>query len=613
MPMIGKRETVKSQSQPESGLPNGALPALATGTSEFAQLRSNGETYVDKTAEIARLLAYPAHYLFVGRPRRFGKTLMLSTIECMYQGHLPAPGQARVAYNVLFEGTAWGERDPKDHALHPVIRLDMGNVEAANRDELTMQLVGMVLAQARLWRARGKPTGIPNAWLDGEAACPESPGGLLSRLIAALNEGSESAPVILVDEFDTPLMALRDAGALTDANLGPLRGFFRRFKSESGSLHKVIMTGITRKAYNHLLSGLNNAEDLTWDPRFASVCGFHDLDLENRERGLGRHVAAGARVLGISEVELRRQLREHYNGYHFDLRGRGPAVYNPWSLVTALKRLVTETGSEDVRDHGWPSPWVESGSARRLATSLRRSPDSLVGVLERERRLNRDAISEETELGHLLLQTGYLTVKPAVGGDPPYATYPNREVEQAFLQELEREYGQAGHPVAFRRLKQAMVSMDFQGLLVPLVTWFHEFPSEKLRSETSLHLLFQALCSFLGLNYTAELHEGGGRPDFAILNPDHACAVEMKYGEDHVRAGTAHQQADARDYGRGLVSSHSQVTRLALYLWRKNEAGMLHIAAARKELCADRDPAREQWVSILAEGSPLPEDAAWHG
>jgi len=97
----------------------------------------------------------------------------------------------------------------------------MGDIKAANRDELTMQLVSMVLAQARLWRARGKPTGIPHAWLDGEAECPESPGGLLGRLIAALNEGSKSAPVILVDEFDTPLMALRDAGALTDVNPGP--------------------------------------------------------------------------------------------------------------------------------------------------------------------------------------------------------------------------------------------------------------------------------------------------------------------------------------------------------------------------------------------------------
>ena len=610
--MIGKCETVTRQCQPESGSCNGALPALATGTSEFAQLRSQGEAYVDKTAEIARLLAHPAHYLFVGRPRRFGKTLMLSTIECMYQGHLPAPGQVQVDYNVLFEGTAWSERDPKDRDSHPVLRLDMGDIEAASRDELTMQLVNMVLAQARLWRARGESTGIPHAWLDGEAECPESPGGLLSRLIAALNEGSKSAPVILMDEFDTPLMALRDAGALTDVNLGPLRGFLRRFKSESGSLHKVIMTGITRKAYNHLLSGLNNAEDLTWDPRFALVCGFSDLDLESRERGLGRHMAAGARTLGISESELFRQLRAYYNGYHFDLRGRGPTVYNPWSLVTALKLLETETGAEDIKADGWPSPWVESGSARRLATSLRRSPDSLVGVLERERRLSHDAISEETELGHLLLQTGYLTVKPTGNGDSPYATYPNREVEQAFLQELEREYGEAGHPVAFRRLKKAMVSMAFQELLAPLVTWFHEFPSEKLRSETSLHLLFQALCSFLGLNYTAELHEGGGWSDFVILNSDHACVVEMKYGEDHARTAAAHQQADARDYGRGLVSRHSRVTRLALYLWRKNEAGLLHIAAAGKELRADRDTAKEQWVSLLAEGSPLPEGAEWH-
>ncbi len=609
--MIGKCEAVASQCQPESGSCHGALSALATGTSEFAQLRSQGEAYVDKTAEIARLLAHPAHYLFVGRPRRFGKTLMLSTIECMYQGHLPAPGQAQVDYDVLFEGTAWGERDPTDNDWHPVLRLDMGDIEAASRDELTVQLVSMVLAQGRLWRARGKATGMPHAWLDGEAECPESPGDLLSRLIAALNEGSKSAPVILVDEFDTPLMALRDAGALTDVNLGPLRGFLRRFKRESGSLHKVIMTGITRKAYNHLLSGLNNAEDLTWDSRFALVCGFSDLDLESRERGLGRHAAAGARVLGISEVELRRQLREYYNGYHFDLRGRGPAVYNPWSLVTALKLLETETGAEDVKADGWPSPWVESGSARRLATSLRRSPASLVGVLERERRLSHDAISEETELGHLLLQTGYLTVKPAGNGESPYATYPTREVEQAFLQELEREYGEAGHPVAFRRLKESMISMDFQGLLVPLVPWFHEFPSEKLRSETSLHLLFQALCSFLGLNYTVELHEGGGRPDFAILNPDHACAVEMKYGEDHVRTGAAHQQADARDYGRRFVSTHDRVTRLALYLWRKNEGGALHIAAARKELRADRDASKEVWEPILAEGSPLPGGTSW--
>ena len=600
-----------SQFQQNTDPRSGGLPPLATGTSEFAHLRSQGEAYVDKTAEIARLLAHSAHYLFLGRPRRFGKSLMLSTIECMYQGHLPIPGQSQVGHDVLFAGTAWGERDPGDNDWHPVIRLDMSDLEAGNRDELTTQLAGMVLAQARLWRTWGQPTGMPDSWLDGETACPESPGGLLSRLIVALNEGAKSTPVILVDEFDAPLMALRDAGILNNANLGPLRGFLRHFKSASGLLHKVIMTGITRNAYNHLLSGLNNVRDLTWDLRFASVCGFSDLDLESRERGLGHHVAAGAQALSISEAELCRQLREHYHGYHFDLKGRGPAVYNPWSLVSALQLLETETGAEDVKDDGWPGPWTDSGSARRLAAGLRRRPDALVGVLERERRLSRDAISEETELGHLLLQTGYLTVKPAVNGDPPYATYPNREVEQAFLQELESEYGKAGHPVAFRRLKQAMVSMDFEGLLVPLVAWFHEFPGEKLRSETGLHLLFQALCSFLGLNHTTELHEGGGRPDLVILNPDHACAVEMKYGEDHVRGGAAHQQADARDYGRGLVSSHGRVTRLALYLWRENEAGLLHIAAARKELRADRDTVREQWVPVLAEGSALPEGTSW--
>ena len=352
--MIGKCETVAGQFQPEPGSRNGALPVLATGTSDFVQLRCNGEAYVDKTPEIARLLTYPSHYLFLSRPRRFGKTLMLSTIECMYQGHLPVSGQPQVGCDLLFAGTAWGERKPKDNVLHPVIRLDMGGLNAANRGELTTQLMGMVLVQARLWRARGKPTGLLDAWLDREKECTESPGGLLSRLIAALLEEFKAEPVVLVDDFDAPLVALRDAGALTDTNMEPLRGICRRLKSASGTLHKTIMTGFTCKIYRPLLWSLNNAQDLTWDLRFASVCGFTELDLTSRERGLGHHVAATARAMGLSEAGLRRRLQGHYNGYHFDLKKRGPAVYSPWALAHALQRMEIEPGPEGVKDDGWP-------------------------------------------------------------------------------------------------------------------------------------------------------------------------------------------------------------------------------------------------------------------
>ena len=344
-----------NQFQSDTGLCSGALPPLATGTSEFVQLRCNGGAYVDKTAEIARLLAYPSHYLFLSRPRRFGKTLMLSTIECMYQGHLPVPGQPQVGYGLLFVGTAWGGREPKDNVSHPVIRLDMGSLNAANRSELTTQLMGMVLAQARLWRARGKPTGLPDAWLDGQAACTESPGGLLRRLIAALLGEFQSEPVVLVDNFDAPLAALRDAGMLTNANMGPLRGFCRHLKSASGILHKTIMTGFTCKTYKTLLWSLDNAQDLTWDLRFASVCGFTELDLKNRERGLRHHVAATARAMGLAQAELCRRLQDHYNRYHFDLKKRGPAVCSPWTLAHALQRMETELGPEEFKDDGWSS------------------------------------------------------------------------------------------------------------------------------------------------------------------------------------------------------------------------------------------------------------------
>ena len=182
--------------------------------------------------------------------------------------------------------------------------------------------------------------------------------------------------MVLVDEYDTPLLKLlgRDP-AEVEPFLELFREFYRLFKQCESDLHKVLITGITRRAYGEMFSALNNLQDCTWKEEFGAVCGFTEGDLD--QAPLSTCIETAAEGLDMPIDELRERLRENYNGYRFDPDGFGPAVYNPWSLCNALTDLLVPQGRARIQRRGFPAHWSDSGVSKSLVDALRRQPAAL--------------------------------------------------------------------------------------------------------------------------------------------------------------------------------------------------------------------------------------------
>ena len=266
---------------------NQGWPVLQPGISDYARLRRGNYAYVDKTGELAHLLD-AGEFLFLARPRRFGKTLMLSTIECMYQGDLPrvrhpagdlANPHPKVSDSDLFAGTAW-EAKFASKPRHPVVRLDMSTVTGSTVEEVGLRLRLHLAEQCLLWFGRGFDPCTSMEWLVDPRLYPYSTEQLMCDLLASLQQ-QVADPVVLVDEYDTPLLKLlgRDP-AEVEPFLGLFREFYRLCKQCESDLHKVLIAGITRRGYGEMFSDLNNLRDCTWKAELGAVCGFTEGDLD---------------------------------------------------------------------------------------------------------------------------------------------------------------------------------------------------------------------------------------------------------------------------------------------------------------------------------------------
>ena len=271
----------ESNPAPGGAVDKPTVPVLQPGISEYADLRREGHAYVDKTRELGHLLD-SGKFLFLARPRRFGKTLMLSTIECMHQGHLPIvrgpDGQSvrampKVPDEQLFAGMAWGDEFAST-PRRPVIRLDMSKVTGRDAGQMARSLKLHVARQVLLWYGRGHDPGVEMRYLRDSTRSPQEPQDMMESLIQSLRLGFND-PVVLVDEYDTPLLSL---ARLNPAAIVPclklFRCFYRVFKQSEGLLHKVLITGIT-KAYGGQLSALNDLVDCTWHPGPRQRMWFH--------------------------------------------------------------------------------------------------------------------------------------------------------------------------------------------------------------------------------------------------------------------------------------------------------------------------------------------------
>ena len=485
---------------------------LPIGIQTFRELREQNCYYVDKTAFIERLLDEGKHY-FLSRPRRFGKSLFLDTLKELFEGN-----------EELFEGLYLHERHEWSQR-HPVVRLSFGSGSftepAMLHEDVAFQLEDLE-----------EEAGIaPRA----ASAAPR-----LRRLLRALHRQTGQRVVVLVDEYDKPILDALETPEVALANRGFLRGLYGVIKDSDAHVRFTFLTGISKFSKVNLFSQLNNLTDLTLDPVYSSICGYTEGDLDT---------VFAPELAGLD----REQVREWYNGYSWL---GAEKVYNPYDVLLLLRR-------REFKAH-----WFETGTPAFLVDKLfeRRvtsvSLDQTVSTEELLSAFDVEHIGTEA----LLFQTGYLTIteEEELGGKALYRLgYPNREVRQSLNEHLLRHLVQdpAQQTANSMRLARLLEAHDCAGLKELFQAFFASIPyqwytnNDIANYEGFYASVFYSYFAALGYEIAAEESSSHGRLDLAVRAGGHVYLFEFKVVE-MTPPGSALAQLRERDYaakyrGRG--------------------------------------------------------------
>ena len=477
---------------------------LPIGIQTFRRIREDGCYYVDKTAYVRRLVDEGTHY-FLSRPRRFGKSLFLDTCKELFEGS-----------EALFEGLAI--HDSWDWTVrHPVVRLSFGKGNFKLPGYLHTNLMAQLDGVER-------DTGVKSEYATG----PER----FSHLVESLHRRAGQRVVVLVDEYDKPILDALDVPEVARDNRDDLRGLYAVIKDSDAHIRFSFLTGVSKFSKVSLFSGLNNLTDITLDPRYGTICGYTDADIDT---------VFAPELSGLD----RDTIREWYNGYHW--RG-DERVYNPFDILLLF----------DKREFGaW---WFETGTPTFLVETLfsRRvssvALDAMVGTDALLSAFDVDDIATEA----LLFQTGYLTIREEedLGGESLYRLgYPNREVRQSLnrslLDYLVRE---GSRPTENRiRLYRLLQANDFAGMKALFHAFFSSIPHEWYthndiaRYEGYYASVFYSYFAALGLDITVEDSTSHGRLDMAVRFEGNVYLFEFKVVE-MAGEGAAMAQLKARRY-----------------------------------------------------------------
>ncbi len=473
------------------------LPSLHPSRSTFAEIRIKKGVYVDKTLYLDSLLdpesagtadAGMNRFHLLTRPRRFGKTVLLSTLEAWFQGHLPRHlPNAKGMQNGDWEHQHWTIQelfaglDTLRKRPHPVFRpailLNMAKVRGETAPQLRRSLLALLSEVFTLWNQRGVDMGYP---------CPADHRGriripfeesdqapvLLSLLIHELYSHYGKRPVVLVDEYDAAITDMLGRKQNETGNLlNALRSFYRVLKDEEASLHYVMLTGIARFGHTNLFSALNNLEDITWAPPYAALCGFTQeeaaLHCAPHLDHLQRDWPAGGDVLA--------RMYSQYNGYRFGVTAETPWVCNPYTLTACLSDLLAYPALRPNNTQGWPQHWADSGTPQFL-TDLVRRPGAWAPGTHSLGEFPPPPIYnlEKPIVDMLMLQTGYYTLRGKPG--TLRLAYPNREVEQTYARSLLAAYSLTFPSRLQADLYQALMNSDIDCFVHHLTPYMYKMP-----------------------------------------------------------------------------------------------------------------------------------------
>ncbi len=509
---------------------------LPIGIQEFEKLRSDGYVYLDKTPFIWKMIDEGCYY-FLSRPRRFGKSLLMSTIQTFFQGK-----------KEYFDGTigqplyiANSDEVEWNWEPHPIMHLDLNTDKYDTRESLEARINIFLNSQEVVY---GKN--------DHEVSFGQRFEGVIERAYKQTGK----RVVILIDEYDKPMLQAIGNKELQNEFRGTLKAFYGALKSMDGCIRFALLTGVTKFGKVSVFSDLNNLDDISMDERYSPICGITEADLQGQLKPAVEQLAETNR---ISYEECVEKMRRTYDGYHFCENSEG--MYNPFSVLNTLNK----------RKFG--SYWFETGTPTYLATLLKRH-DYNLNAMENAQ-VDADVLnsvdSESTNPIPVIYQSGYLTIKDY---DERFECYrlgfPNKEVENGFTKFLIPYYiNNKGTTSQFdiRNYVADIERGNTDQFIQRLRSLFADTPYELIKDlENHFQNQVWLLHKLLGMYVQAEYHTSNGRIDMVLQTPDYCYVIEFKFN------GTAKEAIDQisrKDYPLPFVLTGQQIIRIGMNISRE--------------------------------------------
>ena len=469
------------------------MKKLPLGIQSFAKIVEGGYVYADKTRHVYNLINGPS-YCFLSRPRRFGKSLLLDTLAEAFRGS-----------KELFMGL-WIYDSDYAFEKHPVIRLDMSNISTENSEILKESIVHNL-------RQRITEEGFD---INGEI-----PSDLFVSLIKALYRKYDNRVVVLIDEYDKPMLDHLHDPDMAEANRQVMRGFYGILKSMDPYLRFTMITGVSKFTKTSIFSELNNLIDITMLSKYADICG---INMEDLGPYFGEHIEHLAALDDLGDYdEIYARILEWYDGYTWDGKTR---VINPFSLLCFFEHAKFERF------------WYSSGSPKFLIDLIKDRPASFLNLKNLkiwEWMLDSFDI-RQMKPEPLLFQTGYLTVKEVqkTKTSPIYVLeMPNHEVREAFNTQVVSaltESGDLDAGQAHMEMSYALNVGDLEKMLGSLRRLFASIPYNlHVDAEAYYHSIFYAVMTVLGFDMDVEVSVSGGRADAVLELDDRVYVMEFKH------------------------------------------------------------------------------------
>ena len=487
------------------------------GIQNFEKIRRDGYCYIDKTALVYQLVKTGSYY-FLSRPRRFGKSLLVSTLEAYFQGK-----------KELFEGLDIHELE-KEWKQYPVIHLDLNAKKFDTEEDLIRLIDRQLLVYEEEYGSVPTDVTIDDRFVS---------------LIRNAAEKTGERVVILVDEYDKPMLQAIGNDTLQSEYRNTLKAFYGVLKSMDGYIKFALLTGVTKFGKVSVFSDLNNLMDLSRDHRYFDICGISEEELL---KNFSEDIQELADANGQTFEQACARLKEDYDGYHFC--PDSPGMYNPFSILNTFAKKT------------YGSYWFETGTPTYLVELLKKSNYDLEEMSHVETDADiLDSIFTDDNPIPVIYQSGYLTIK---GYDKRFGIYtlgfPNREVEEGFMNFLLPFYSAVSKtrsPFEIKRFVTDVESGDIDGFMERLQSFLADCPYE-LAKDIELHyqnVLF-IVFRLAGLYTKVEYHTSRGRIDLVLQTDSYVYVMEFKLDGS---AEQAIQQIEDKQYALPFAKDSRKV------------------------------------------------------